>query len=125
MPLVLDSSTAPLVVCSSAPSPFTATPFSPNSSDVLESPICPLCSTEIKLVRTFEIGRESSPVTLNDAAGERPREGGEVDPSFCSNFARKEAKPEFPADMTRTSSTVSKCDARRRDCRIALGVRHV
>ena len=100
MPLILDSSTAPLVVCSSAPSPFTATPL-PNSSEVLESPICPLSSTETKLVRTFEIGRESSPVTLNDAAGERPREGGEVDSSFCSNFARKEAKPEFPADMTR------------------------
>lgn len=42
-----------------------------------------------------------SPVTLNGAAGERPREGGEVDSSFCSNFARKEATPlgEIPADM--------------------------
>ena len=55
----------------------------------------------MKLVRTFEMGREASPVTLNDVAGERPREGGEVDSSFCSNFARKEAIPlgDFSADI--------------------------
>lgn len=111
MPLALDPSTAPLVVCSSAPSPFTATPLSPDSSIVLESPMCPLSSTDTKLVRTFDIGRESSLVTLNDAAGERPREGGEVDSSFSSNFARKEAKPEFPADMKLLRASVLQIDS--------------
>ena len=55
----------------------------------------------MKLVRTFEIGREASPVTVNDPTGERPREGGEMDSSFCSNLARKEATPlgEIPADI--------------------------
>ena len=55
----------------------------------------------MKLVRTFEIGRELSPVALNGPAGERPREGGEVDSPFCSNLTRKEAKPlgEVPADI--------------------------
>ena len=68
-----------------------------------------------------------SPVTLNGAAGERPREGGEVDSSLCSNFARKEATPlgEIPADMTEASS-VSKCRGsnRVRDCGVRHGVRH-
>ncbi len=42
-----------------------------------------------------------SPVTLNAAAGERPREGGEVDSSLVSNFARKEATPlgDNPVDI--------------------------
>lgn len=92
----------PLVFDLSAPAELTPSPLLPNSSDALGSPICPLGSTATKLVRTVEIGRETSPVTLNDEAGERPREGGEVDSSFCSNFARKEATPlgEMPADMT-------------------------
>lgn len=50
-------------------------------------PCCPLLSTEIKLVRTLEIGRELSLVTLS--AGDRPREGGEVSVLFCSNIARR------------------------------------
>lgn len=35
------------------------------------------------------MGRELSLFTL--PAGERPREGGDVDSPFCSNLARKEA----------------------------------
>ena len=58
-----------------------------------------------------------SPVTLNEAAGERPRDGGEVDSSFCSNLARKEATPlGETADMTEASSLVSKCNAHKCGC---------
>lgn len=42
-------------------------------------------------MRTFDIGRELSLLTL--PAGDRPREGGDVDSPLCSNLARKEATP--------------------------------
>ena len=120
MPLVFGFSTGPFIVDivdSPAPSPFATSPPKRNFSDALESPICPLGSTATKQVRTFEMGREMSPATLNEAAGERPREGGEVDSSFCSNFARKEATPlGETADMTEASSTVSNCNAHESGC---------
>ena len=109
MPLVFGFSIPPFIEDSSAPSPFITPPLLATSSDALKSPICLLGSTAINVVRTLEMGREASPATLNDAAGERPREGGEVDSSFCSNLARKEAKPLGDADMTEASRTVSKC----------------
>ena len=119
MPLVFETSTTPSIVDSSALLPFISSPLLPNSSDALQSPICPLGSTATKLVRTFETGREASPVTLSDAAGERPREGGEVDSSFCSNLARKEATPlGETANMTEASGTVSKCNTRDGRCEV-------
>ena len=130
MPLVFDPSTAPSTVEPPVPSLFTSCPLLPDSSDALKSPIWPIGSTAKKLVRTFEIGREASLVTLNDVAGERPREGGEVDSSFCSNFARKEATPlgdipgDVPADMTEATSTVSKCNARKCGRGVSQGIRH-
>ena len=50
-------------------------------------PWCPFFSTEMKLVRTLEIGRELSLVPRS--AGDLPREGGEVSMPFCSNIARR------------------------------------
>lgn len=44
----------------------------------LGGPICPLRSTEIKLVRTLEIGRLFSPFKISLPTGDRPRDGGDV-----------------------------------------------
>jgi hypothetical protein len=72
-------------------------PISPNllfsSLFVLFSPIAdvidPLRGTAMKLVRTFDIGRDSLPVTASGPAGDRSREGGETEFLFCSNSARR------------------------------------
>ena len=60
----------------------------------------PLGSTATKFVRTLLIGRDVSSAIL--PAGDRPRDGGDVLVScwFCSNLARKEAKPLGEGDMT-------------------------
>ena len=55
-PLVFGFPSSPFVIKSPAPSPFITCPLLPNSSGPSRSPICPLGSTEMKLVRTLEIG---------------------------------------------------------------------
>ena len=73
------------------PSFVLSPPTLPSPVLILCSPkadaCCPLLSTDIKLVRTLEIGRELPLVTLS--AGDRPREGGEVLVPFCSKIARR------------------------------------
>lgn len=85
---------------SSAPSPVIISPLLPTGLTPNVSAICPLLSTATKLVRTLDSGRELSLVTL--PAGDRPREGGEVESWLGSNLARREATPlgDRPDGMT-------------------------
>ena len=46
---------------------------------LLKGAFCPIRSTETKLVRTLERGRESTAVRFSEPTGDRPREGGDVE----------------------------------------------
>ena len=67
--------------------------------------------TGIAIQMQCQKGRSNFEIYVRD----RPREGGEVDSSLCSNLARKEATPlgeipgDVPTDMTEASRNVSKC----------------